>query len=44
MAVGVNEALYVRGIMAFLMPGLESMSISVYEDNMLCRSGLGMGM
>ena len=33
MADGVKEALYVRGILAFLMPSLEPMSISVYEDN-----------
>ena len=33
MADGVKEALYVRGILAFLMPGLEPMSICVYEDN-----------
>ena len=33
MANGVKEALYVRVILAFLMPSLESMSISVYEDN-----------
>ena len=34
MADGVKEALYVRGILlAFLMPGLEPMSISVNEDN-----------
>ena len=33
MADGVKEALYVRGILAFLMPSLEPMSIGVYEDN-----------
>ena len=33
MADGVKETLYARGILAFLMPGLEPMSISVYEDN-----------
>ena len=33
MADGVKEALYVRGILAFLMPSLGSMSIGVYEDN-----------
>ena len=33
MADGVKEALYVRGILAFLMPSLEPMSTSVYEDN-----------
>ena len=33
MADGVKEALYVRCILEFLMPGLEPMSISVYEDN-----------
>ena len=33
MADRVKEALYVRGILAFLMPGLEPMSISVYEGN-----------
>ena len=32
-ADGVKEALYVRGILAFPMPSLEPMSISVYEDN-----------
>ena len=31
-ADGVKEALYVRGILAFLMPSLEPMSIGVYED------------
>ena len=33
MADGVKEALYVRGILAFLMPSLGSMSIGEYEDN-----------
>ena len=33
MADGVKEALYVRGVLSFLMPGLKPMSISVYEDN-----------
>ena len=33
MADGVKEAQYVRGILAFLMPSLEPMSTSVYEDN-----------
>ena len=33
MADGVKEALYVRGILAFLMPRLWSMGIGVYEDN-----------
>ena len=28
-----DRALYVRGILAFLMPSLEPMSIGVYEDN-----------
>ena len=35
MADGVKEALYVRGILAFLMPRLWSMGIGVYEDNKL---------
>ena len=33
MADGVKEALYVRGILAFLMQSLGAMSIGVYEDN-----------
>ena len=33
MADGVKEALYVRGIPAFLMPSLGTMSICVYDDN-----------
>ena len=33
MADGGKEALHVRGILAFLMPSLGSMSIGVYEDN-----------
>ena len=33
MADGVKKALYVRGILAFLMSSLGSMSIGVYEDN-----------
>ena len=33
MTDGVKEALYVRSILAFLMPGLEPISIIVYEDN-----------
>lgn len=33
MAEGVKGALYVRGILTFLVPSLESMSIGVYEDN-----------
>ena len=33
MADGVKEALYVSGILAFLMPSLGAMSIGVYEDN-----------
>ena len=33
MADKVKEALYVRGILAFLMPSLGSMSIGVYEDS-----------
>ena len=33
MADGVKEALNVRGILAFLMPSLGSMSIGVYEDS-----------
>ena len=32
-ADGVKEAQYVRGILAFLMPSLGSMSIGEYEDN-----------
>ena len=32
-ADGVKETLYVRGILAFLMPSLGPMSIGVYEDN-----------
>ena len=32
-ADGVKEAQYVRGILAFLMPSLGSMSIGVYEDS-----------
>ena len=31
MADGVKEALYVRGILTFLLPSLESTSIGVYE-------------
>ena len=45
MADGIEEALYVRGILAFLMPGLEPMRISVYEDNKgaidLAKNSLG---
>ena len=33
MADGVKEALYVRGILEFLMPSLGSTSTGVYEDN-----------
>ena len=33
MADGVKEALCVRGILAFFMPSLGTMSIGVYEDN-----------
>ena len=33
MANGVKEALYVRGILAFLMPSLGAMSFGVYEDS-----------
>ena len=33
MADGVKEALYVSGMLAFLMPSLGAMSIGVYEDN-----------
>ena len=33
MADGVKEALYVRGILAFLMPSLGLMSIGEHEDN-----------
>ena len=33
MADGVKKARYVRGILAFLMPRLGSMSIGVYEDS-----------
>ena len=33
MADGIKEALYVRGILAFLMPSLGLTSISVCEDN-----------
>ena len=33
MADGVKEALYVRGILAFLMSSLGAMSIGVYEGN-----------
>ena len=33
MVDGVEEALYVRCILSFLMLNLEPMSISVYEDN-----------
>ena len=32
-ADGVKEALYVRGILAFLMASLGAMSIGVHEDN-----------
>ena len=32
-AIADGAALYVRGILAFLMPGLAAMSIGVYEDN-----------
>ena len=33
MADGVKEALYVRGVLVFLMPSLGSPSIGVFEDN-----------
>ena len=33
MADGVKEALYVRGILVFLMPSVGPMSFGVYEDN-----------
>ena len=33
MTDGVKEALYVRGVLAFLIPSLGAMSIGVYEDN-----------
>ena len=33
MAGGVKEALYVRGVLVFLMPSLGSPSIGVFEDN-----------
>ena len=33
MADGVKKALYVRGILAFLMPSVGSMGIGVYEEN-----------
>ena len=33
MADGVKEALYVRGVLAFLMPSLGSPSIGVFQDN-----------
>ena len=33
MADRVMEALYVKGILAFLVPNLASMSIGVYEVN-----------
>ena len=32
-ADGVKEALYVRGVLFFLMPSLGSPSIGVFEDN-----------
>ena len=33
LAEGVKKARYMRGILAFLMPRLGSMSIGVYEDS-----------
>ena len=33
MANGVKEALYLRGVLAFLMPRLGSPSIGVFQDN-----------
>ena len=33
MADGVKGALYVRGVLVFLMPNLGSPSIRVFEDN-----------
>ena len=33
MADGVKEALYVREILKFLMPSVESKGIGVFEDN-----------
>ena len=33
MADGVKEALYVRGILKFFMPSVESKGIGVFEDN-----------
>ena len=32
-ADGVKEALYVRGVLVFLMPSVGSPSIRVFEDN-----------
>ena len=33
MADGVKEALYVRGVLVFLMPSLGSPSNKLFEDN-----------
>ena len=33
MAYGVKEALYLRGVLLFLMPSLGSPSIGSFEDN-----------
>ena len=33
MAEGVKEALYVRGMLAFLMPSLRSTTTGVFDDN-----------
>lgn len=39
MAVGVKEALYVRGILVFLMPDLGLPGIEVFEDKSGDRLG-----
>ena len=33
MADGVKEAMYLRGVLTFLRPEVETPSISVFEDN-----------